>query len=35
MAKVGLIKGTKPTYAKLVDKSVYAEAQKRLAGMKK
>jgi len=38
MAKDGLIKGAKPTYAKLVDKTVYAEAQKRLAkmdGMKK
>jgi ABC-type nitrate/sulfonate/bicarbonate transport system substrate-binding protein len=38
MAKDGLIKGTKPTYAKLVDKTVYAEAEKRLekmGGMKK
>jgi len=34
MAKDGLIKGAKPTYDKLVDKTVYAEAQKRLATMK-
>ena len=38
MVKDGLIKGAKPTFDKLVDKTVYAEAQKRLEkmdGMKK